>query len=151
MKEKTLLNVLLADDDQDDRFFFQKALNTLELPCQLKTVPDGEQLMKYLFQHSDTLPDVLFLDLNMPRKNGTECLIEIKENDKLKAIPVIIYSTALNEAIADVLHNQGALYYIKKCEFTELKTVLRKVLTDMIKSKSVRSARDEFYINLVKF
>ena len=150
MKENKTLNVLLADDDQDDRFFFQKALDILEFPSYLKTVRDGEQLMNYLDEYSDSLPDVLFLDLNMPRKNGSECLKEIKANNKLKALPVVIYSTSLNETIADVLYSQGAHYYIQKCDLAELKTLLRKVLTEMIKTNFVRPAREEFVINFAK-
>ena len=150
MKENILLNVLLADDDQDDCYFFQQALNTLELSCHLKTVRDGEQLMEYLYQYADSLPDVLFLDLNMPRKNGSQCLLEIKKNDKLKALPVVIYSTSLNETIADVLYSQGAHYYIQKCEFAQLKILLRKVLTKMIHAEFARLARDEFVINLIE-
>ena len=150
MKENKILNLLLADDDQDDRFFFQKALDTLEFSSYLKTVRDGEQLMKYLNEYSESLPDVLFLDLNMPKKNGSECLKEIKENDKLKALPVVIYSTSLNETIADVLYSQGAHYYIQKCEFAQLKILINKVLTAMIETKFVRPARDEFIINFAK-
>lgn len=150
MEGNKILNVLLADDDQDDRFFFQKALDILEFPSYLKTVRDGEQLMNYLDEYSDSLPDVLFLDLNIPRKNGSECLKEIKANDKLKALPVVIYSTSLNETIADVLYSQGAHYYIQKCEFAQLKMLLNKILTEMIEKKFVRPARDEFVINFAK-
>ena len=150
MKENKILNLLLADDDQDDRFFFQKALDTLEFSSYLKTVRDGEQLMKYLNEYSESLPDVLFLDLNMPKKNGSECLKEIKENDKLKALPVVIYSTSHNETIADVLYSQGAHYYIKKCELAKLKTLLCKVLTEMIETNFIRPSRSEFTIKVVK-
>ncbi len=150
MKENKILNILLADDDPDDRFFFQKALETLEFPTNLKMICDGEQLMGYLNQCTDSLPDVLFLDLNMPRKNGSECLMEIKANDKLKALRVVIYSTSLQEEIVNVLYRQGAHYYIRKCEFAQLKTLLRKVLTEMIEVKFVRPERDEFVINLNK-
>ena len=150
MKENKILNVMLVDDDQDDRFFFQKALDAFEFPSYLKTVRDGERLMNYLDDYSDSLPDVLFLDLNMPKKNGSECLKEIKAKDKLKALPVVIYSTSLNETIADVLYSQGAHYYIRKCEFAQLKILLHKVLTEMIETKFARPVRDEFVINFDK-
>lgn len=147
MEGNKILNVLLADDDQDDRFFFQKALDALEFPSYLKTVQDGELLMNYLDQYSDSLPDILFLDLNMPKKNGSECLRAIKTNDILKNLPVIIYSTAINNTIGDVLYAQGAHYYLRKCEFKELKLLLKKVIAEMIQANYIRPSRDEFVIN----
>ena len=89
----TPLNILLAEDDTDDRFFFDKALSELPIATQLTTVHDGEQLMKYLSENLEQLPDVLFLDINMPRKNGYECMSEIKENKLLKDIFVVMFST----------------------------------------------------------
>src|SRR5688572_30611735 len=118
------LNVLLADDDKDDRFFFKKALDSLDMPHHFAAMEDGEKLMTHLKKNSKTLPDVLFLDLNMPRKNGTECLSEIKLNPKLKALPVIIYSTSLHKQIADALYKNGAHYYIQKNELDKLIKVL---------------------------
>ena len=88
------LNILLADDDTDDCIFFENALGELLLSTNLTTVHDGEQLMLLLTKNSTENFDVLFLDLNMPRKNGITCLDEIKHTDKLKSIPVIIFSTS---------------------------------------------------------
>ena len=91
------LNILLADDDIDDCKFFSDALDALPVSTNLKTLNDGEQLMNYLFENSDSLPDVVFLDINMPRKNGLDCLLEIKTNSKLKDLPVVILSTSNSE------------------------------------------------------
>ena len=66
------MNVLLADDDIDDQNFFKKALEVVPLNTNLTIVADGEELMTYLFENSERLPHVLFLDINMPRKNGFE-------------------------------------------------------------------------------
>src|SRR5450759_3766148 len=88
------LNILLADDDTDDCFFFDKALRETPIATHLTIVHDGEQLMDYLSKNSEHLPDVLFLDLSMPRKTGFECLSEIKENKKLKDLPVVMFSTS---------------------------------------------------------
>ncbi len=97
--------------------------------------------------NSDRLPEVLFLDLNMPRKNGTECLTEIKLNEKLKHLPVIIYSTSLHEEIADQLYKTGAHYYIQKTDLAELEKYLLHVLTIMLKNKFTRPSRKDFIIN----
>src|ERR1035437_4216788 len=88
------LNILLADDDKDDRSFFEKALKEVSISTNLITVNDGEHLMKYLADNSEQLPNVLFLDLNMPRKNGFDCIVEIRENEKLKDLSVVIFSTS---------------------------------------------------------
>ena len=143
------IHILLADDDKDDRFFFAKALKALPIPTQLAVVEDGEKLISYLLKNSGNLPDVLFLDLNMPRKNGSECLSEINANEKLKQLPVIIYSTSLHEDVADLLYKKGAHYYLRKCDFEELKTNLLHVLTLMVRKKFVRSTRDKFIVNLM--
>src|ERR1017187_4447154 len=93
IQHKPPLNIIFADDDIDDRSFFEKALKELPISTNLTTVNDGEQLMKYLADNSEQLPDVLFIDLNMPRKNGFECIVEIRENEKLKDLSVVIFST----------------------------------------------------------
>jgi CheY-like chemotaxis protein len=130
------LDILLADDDRDDRFLFQEALNELPVKSTLKTVHDGEQLMEYLEQNSKNLPDVLFLDLNMPRKNGFECLSEIKLNDDLKDLPVIMFSTSFprdvnyEEDMIKMLYKIGAHDYIRKpANFDELKEVIQNSLS----------------------
>lgn len=147
---KAPVKVLLADDDRDDRFFFNNALSTLSISSELTTVEDGEQLMKYLSKNSSQLPDVLFLDLNMPRKNGAECLAEIKKNKKLQQLPVIIYSTSLHDVVADELYNQGAHYYIRKTDLAELAKVLHRVLTMMTEKKFVHPSRSEFVLSMVE-
>lgn len=142
------LKILLADDDPDDRFFFDLVLKDLAIPTQLTTVEDGVKLMDYLIKHSDKRPDVLFLDLNMPRKNGSECLTEIKNKPKLKDLPVIIYSTSLHEDIADILYKKGAHYYIRKTDIVELKKTLNYTLGLMIGNNFERPRRDKFVLSL---
>src|SRR5580704_5402709 len=93
------LNILLADDDIDDCIFFEEALEECPLSTHFTCVPDGEQLMQLLTNETNGLPHVLFLDLNMPRKNGFECLSELKVDKKLKQLPVIIFSTSFEQAV----------------------------------------------------
>jgi CheY-like chemotaxis protein len=141
------LNVLLADDDADDRYFFNKALNKISASSHLTTVEDGEQLMNYLTKNSGRLPDILFLDLNMPRRNGMECLAKIKTSKALKDLPVIIYSTSLYDEMAAVLYDNGAHYYIKKEGLAEMETTLKIILTLIKDKKFVRPSRDQFIFN----
>jgi CheY-like chemotaxis protein len=123
------LNVLLADDDIDDCNFFKKALIDLPLPTQLTTVHDGEELMQILNNETGQLPHVLFLDINMPRKNGFECLAEIKLSDRLKDVPVIMFSTSNSRDAMSSLFKTGADVYIRKPgNFEQLKELIHHAL-----------------------
>ncbi|MCK0145667.1 response regulator [Arenibacter sp. F26102] len=139
--------ILLADDDEDDCMFFKDALDELSLSATLKTVRNGVELMDFLENNLPNLPQVLFLDLNMPRKSGTECLLEIKESEKLKQLPVIIYSTSSNLEVMDLLYCKGAQYYIRKpADFTDLKLVINRTIS-LLKEKTVHHpTREEFVI-----
>ena len=129
------LNILLTDDDADDRFLFDKALKEIPIVTYLTTVNDGEQLMNYLSENSQHLPDVLFLDINMPRKNGFECLREIKENEKLKDLFVTMFTISYPHSlefeitIKNMLSNIGAHDYIRKTsDFAQLKQLIHNAL-----------------------
>lgn len=126
------LNILLADDDIDDCVFFKQAVEELLSPKNFRAVHDGEQLMRYLTNETNKQPHVLFLDLNMPRKNGFECLSEIKSNEKLKQLPVVIYSTSFEQEMVSQLYQHGAQYFIRKpSEFTQFKNIIQQTLTLM--------------------
>jgi CheY-like chemotaxis protein len=142
-------HVLLADDDNDDCFFFDKALKTLPISTRLTTVENGKKLMSYLTKHADDLPDVLFLDLNMPLKNGSECLAEIKEDAKLKELPVVIYSTSLHEDVAELLYQKGAHYYVRKTDLADLEKILFRILSSLKENRSTRPSKSDFIINTV--
>lgn len=141
-------NLLLADDDEDDCAFFKEALDELLLPVSLVTVNDGVQLMEALTDSlSNNLPDVLFLDLNMPRKNGYECLTEIKETEELKDLPVIIFSTSLDMEIVDLMYEKGATYYIRKPgDFSKLKKVIGNALSIASENNFKQPIREQFIL-----
>jgi CheY-like chemotaxis protein len=147
---KRTYHILLADDDGDDCFFFKEALSKLPIPTQVTTVDNGERLLTYLTKNSGKLPDVVFLDLNMPRKNGADCLKEIKLNKKTQHVPVIIYSTYLHDTVADQLYKTGAHYYIRKSELPELRKTLKHVLTLLLEENFERPSRDKFILNIAK-
>ncbi len=135
--KKNKIRILLADDDNDDCRLFQEALNDLPIETELTTVPNGEQLMELLAKKRKRLPDVLFLDLNMPRKNGFSSLGEIKRNNELDQLPVIIFSTAIEEEKIRQVYKDAAHYYIRKpATFSELKNVIFKVLA-LIRDKNM--------------
>jgi CheY-like chemotaxis protein len=123
------LNILLADDDSYDCLFFKKAIEELRLSTNLTIVNDGEQLMNYLSDNPKNLPDILFLDLSMPRKNGFECLSEIKQNKKLKDLPLVMLSTSDSKDTISKVFRIGAQVYIHKPgDFAQLKQVIYHAL-----------------------
>lgn len=127
---KDFIYITLADDDEDDRLFFTEAFSELKINTRVNTVNDGVELMDFLNNEESVLPNVLFLDLNMPRKNGVECLLEIKQNDRFKDIAIAIYSTSSSEEHIEETFVNGANIYIKKPnDFNTLKKVLSDVVT----------------------
>lgn len=148
--EKKTLHLLLAEEDKHDCLLFNKALVQIPIQTKLKTVNDGEQLMKYLVKNHDQLPDLLFLDFNMPCKSGTECLNEIKKHEKLKDIPVVFYSNTLHKDVTTFLYDQGAHYHIQKVGFIELKLTLHRILNTLIKNEFSRPNKPQFIFNLVE-
>ena len=143
------LNILLADDDPDDCVFFKEALESMPVSTQLTTVHDGEQLMQLLTNKTIKLPDILFLDLNMPRKNGFECLTEIKQNKKLKALPVVIFSTSFEQEVVNLLYDNGAHFFIRKpSEFVLFKKIILHTLTLLMPGNVLKPTKESFVISI---
>ena len=143
----TTLNLLLADDDPDDCTLFEEALDDLSLNANLRIVNDGVQLMSFLVSGVEDLPDVLFLDLNMPVKSGFDCLSEIKSTDKLKDLPVIIFSTSLDMEVVNLLYEKGAHYYIRKPgKYSKLKKVISDALS-LVENNIMQPPRVQFVLN----
>lgn len=140
-------NLLLADDDEDDCIFFKEALVELPVSSTLTTVNDGAELMLLLAAMVPGLPDILFLDLNMPRKTGMECLAEIKTDKQLKDLCVVIFSTSYNQDTVNLLYKKGACHYIKKPgTFDQLKMVINKTLGIMEKDNCEQPVLEKFVI-----
>ena len=126
------LNVLLADDDVNDRMNFKEALEESKMDTSLVSVNDGVELMEYLLKDDIELPALLFLDLNMPRKSGMECLKEIKGVARLRNIVIAIYSTSSSEKDIEQTFYCGANVYMKKPnDFGKLKELLNKIVTSV--------------------
>lgn len=123
------LHIMLADDDEDDRLFFKEAFEEVKIDYNITTFNDGSQLMQHLFKEENPLPDIIFLDLNMPRKSGIECLKEIRDNERLKNISVAIYSTSSSEQDIEDTFVSGANVYIRKPNDFSM---LKKILSDVV-------------------
>ncbi|MEN3322858.1 response regulator [Mariniflexile soesokkakense] len=124
------IHIILADDDEDDRLFFSDAFDELNMNTKVNIFNDGVELMDYLNSEASILPNVLFLDLNMPKKSGIECLNEIKANSNMADIAIAIYSTSASEEDIEETFVLGANIYIKKpSSFKQLKKVLSEVVS----------------------
>jgi len=119
---KNVNTILLADDDEDDRILVKEALLDANFPYDnLFFVEDGQDLMDYLnglgkYNGADrvSLPDLILLDLNMPKKDGREALREIKTNPRLKRIPIIVLTTSTSSIDVNDCYDIGANTYISK-------------------------------------
>lgn len=141
--------VMLADDDDDDRMFFTDAFSELKINTKVKTCNDGAELMEYLNSESSILPELLFLDINMPKKNGIECLEEIKANPRLKNISIAIYSTSSSDEHIEETFVKGANVYIKKPnDFAMLKKALAEVVTVNWQYQTSGMNKDNFLLKI---
>jgi CheY-like chemotaxis protein len=122
--------ILLADDDEDDRMFFKDAFYELKMDTNVQTVNNGKELLEYMGDQTILLPNIVFLDLNMPIMNGVECLKEIRKNPRCIDIVIAIYSTSSSEQDIENTFVLGANIYIKKPnDFPTLKKVLSEVVS----------------------
>jgi CheY-like chemotaxis protein len=137
MKQKSpvMVNILIADDDPDDRMMTKEALEENYLLNELNFVVDGEDLMDYLYRrgkYSDPQksprPGLILLDLNMPKKDGREALKEIKSDPNLKSIPVIVLTTSKAEEDIVKTYNLGVNCFISKpVSFRDLIEVAKSI------------------------
>ncbi len=105
--------IMLVDDDNDDRGFFCSAVKKIDPSCVCLLTENGKDALEKL-RNAPQLPDLIFLDLNMPVMNGVECLKELKKDALLKNIPVIIYSTSVNQEDMNRTKQLGASHYLVK-------------------------------------
>lgn len=137
-----IIELLLAEDNEDEIILFSEALSDSKIRnVKLNFVRNGEEAIRYIRQmdpyEERPVPDLLILDLNMPKKNGYEVLAEIKSDEKLKALPVIILTTSQNrDDILKCYKNHANCYISKPTDFHTFKDIIR-----MIEEFWVRIAR----------
>ncbi|MDP6389927.1 MAG: response regulator [Alphaproteobacteria bacterium] len=131
----TAITILIADDDPDDRLLIRDALEDSRLANDIDFVVDGEDLMDYLNRangyeslNGKSLPGLILLDLNMPKKDGREALKEIKASDSLKRIPVVVLTTSKAEEDIYRTYDLGVnSFIVKPVTFEKLVKVMRTV------------------------
>jgi CheY-like chemotaxis protein len=126
MRNSTLF--LLVDDDADDIIVFKEVLRDVNPSIQLIEAGDGLEALEILRSRHDNLPDIIFLDLNMPRMQGKECLVEIKKDPHLQHIPVIIYTTSsLSRDIEDSMLKGAVCFITKPSSLKELRHIVSSI------------------------
>src|SRR5690349_1637708 len=119
---------LLVDDDIDDIIIFQETLRKVDDKVQLFYVHDGKDAIDFLDESKGHLPSLIFLDINMPRMDGKECLRNLKQNDRLKHIPVLMYTTSSQSTDIEETMMTGAMAFITKpWGVNELNTLLTAI------------------------
>ena len=144
------LHILLADDDADDRSFFEEALTEVPVSSTLTTLEDGQKLMDFLAEiRHPPPPDLIFLDINMPCKNGKVCLKEIRSNRKFEDVPVIMFSTSSQQRDIDEAYSDGANLYISKSVFFEDDVnILKRLLAINWKEYQPKPGKKRFVLGL---
>lgn len=121
--------ILLADDDFDDAEIFSEALHKVGSPTEFIHFETGQAALDYL-KSAEVLPDYIFLDINMPVLNGWQTLTEIKNDEGLKDIPVIMYTTSSTSSEKKIATDLGAQAFITKpTDISDLVHILKKVLS----------------------
>jgi CheY-like chemotaxis protein len=122
-------SVLLVDDDLEDQEIFIDALKEVDQAIQIVCSSNSEEVIKVLEQNTPSRPDLLFLDLNMPRLNGKQLLAELKKTNRFSDIPVVMYSTHFEEKDIEEINRLGAAHHlIKPSKFSELCNSLDYIL-----------------------
>jgi CheY-like chemotaxis protein len=121
LKQEKSITILIADDDADDRMMIQEAFKENRLANDLRFVENGEELMEYLTRQGiyrnvqvSPKPGLILLDLNMPKKDGREALIEIKNNPELRGIPIVVLTTSKAEEDVYRTYDLGVNSFITK-------------------------------------
>ena len=145
------IRILFADDDIDDRDFFQYALKKASDNTTLTTVEDGEKLINYLVSIDGKHPDLIFLDINMPCKNGKQCLKEIRMMEELKDVPVIMFSTSTHpEDIEETFANGANLYVPKPISIQDEVKIITNILSLYQQKQLLKPDKKRFVIDVSK-
>jgi CheY-like chemotaxis protein len=140
---KAVRSIILAEDDVDDQNIFQIALQEVDPDIKLDFVANGKELTSLL---QNFKPDLLFLDLEMPYKNGLECLVEIRENPILHNLPVVVFSSTTKPSNIQTAYEIGAhLFFIKPPVYQDYLSAIRAILH--LNWKEPEGVKDAYCVN----
>jgi len=120
-------DIIVAEDDPDDLLFFEMAVKKTEIPVSIRHAKDGTVLFVLL---KDKVPELLFLDINMPCKDGVSCIREIRQSKEYDNLPIIMFTANLYDKIIEDCYRNGANFYLVKPDnFVQLTEKLKQVFS----------------------
>ncbi|GAB4092993.1 response regulator [Flaviaesturariibacter terrae] len=123
----SIQKLLLVDDDPDDAFLLRKALAELPVAIELSCIEDGDELPAAVARFR---PDILFMDMNMPKKNGLECLADLQQMPEYRHLPCVLYSSSEQPDLVAAAYEAGAsLFFRKPSTFSDLVAGLEGILS----------------------
>ena len=126
-------HIILADDDVDDALLLQEAIRHHSPHVKISTFEHGKDLIEYI--HKEDVPDVLVIDLNMPKMNGKDLIVALRCIEKVKHVPIAVFSTSNNRVEVESCFKLGANYYIvKPSTFSEMIQFGKQIVTGKIQS-----------------
>lgn len=141
--QRGIRSIFIADDDSDDLLLFRDALEKVDPAIKLENVSNGIALLSLLSHMS---PDLLFLDLDMPGKNGLECLVEIRKNPSQDLLPIVVFSSTTRPANIETAYEMGAdLFFIKPANFNDLIVSIKAILA--LNWKDPSKIKEQYFIN----
>ncbi|MBZ4041358.1 response regulator [Flavobacterium hibisci] len=148
LKANEPLKIILAEDDNDDQELFIDAVDATNVPAEIITVGNGEELVNTLKDDSEPKPDIIFIDINMPVKGGKEALAEIKNDKELNDIPAVMLSTSNSQKdIEDTLNKGADLYIQKPSSFKGFILILKKVFVLYWTKALINPLKNMFFIS----
>lgn len=119
----------LIDDDEDDQQVFSFALSSIDQKIKFFSASDGNEALDIIRTNRQFIPDYIFLDLNMPRMGGIECLYELKKLEHIRHVPIIIYTTSSDQRDKERIFEMGASdFKTKPSDISELKKMIREII-----------------------
>lgn len=138
--------LMIAEDDNDDYYILECAISEINSELLVRRANNGVMLMELL--ENDQLPDLLLLDLFMPCKNGSMCMLEIRRNKRYDHLPIIIYSSADTTEVIAACHNSGAsLFVIKPDNYGGLMCTLEKLIAKQWSPHNMYTALETFILH----
>jgi CheY-like chemotaxis protein len=135
--------IFLADDDTDDVELFHDALHEIAPDIELHVAFDGASALNKLESAGFPIPDLIFLDINMPLVDGWECLQRVRQTTQFREVPVMMYSTSCSHRDMDIASKLGASHFITKpTNFNELKVLLSKIVIGELERKLPKEVSD---------
>ena len=146
LQENSRRNIYLAEDDEDDRILFLEVFNQFHSEIKVKVSEDGQQLLDQLHEALRDKPEIIFLDINMPLKNGFECLKEIRSSSCFDSVKIIMFSTSSSLLHIELCYKLGAdLYAVKPGAVQDFEKVIEEMMA-IEWTRTVRN-RSEFLLS----